>query len=268
MKKPTKIHYIASITLLLLFLAGCGKAENHVVALPEPEDTLKTEVETRLVLYEDREILWYDRQDETTWGEGVRYYGAVDGAEVFYFPRDGGKGGLDEGLYLYLDGKVEKASFFKLVKECSDETFQKIMELHRTYSEKIRRGSVFRKETTLEVGELSPEEQKAIESAWWNARNYELSWTGENNKCKFVGNYDGTVVIFESYSMGVLGMSPKDRIIGGLLFYGGKYMLAYRDGEIIDLAEAYERDWLDDEELATVQCYLYGINNVIRGDEQ
>ena len=36
----------------------------------------------------------------------------------------------------------------------------------------------------------------------------------------------------------------------------------------VDLAEAYERDWLDDEELATVQCYLYGINNVIRGDEQ
>lgn len=104
-QKCVKFRYTVCIGLLIIFLMGCGSVQNKVIALPEPLEELKTEVEA---LYENlwkKDLLWYDRTDKTTWADGARYYGTVDGAEVFYIPRHGGvEVELDSGVYLYLNG--------------------------------------------------------------------------------------------------------------------------------------------------------------------
>ena len=266
MIKPTKIHYIASITLLLLFLAGCGKAENHVVALPEPEDTLKTEVETSYKdswsdMYGQEELIWYDSQDETTWGIGARYYGTVDGAEIFYIPvagyaimvQDGNdRIYVDKGIHQYVEGHLAPLSGYAGDKGWS-EKMQKAMELHRTYSEKIKRGSVFAYENAQGLGKLSSREQKAVETAWWNTYNSELSWTFEGSQYKFFGNYGGTVVIYW-YCPDLLSL-PIPWGVGGVGFSHHDELWACRDGEVVELTEAYERGWLDEEDLLVVRGY-------------
>ena len=272
MIKLTKIQYIAAITLLLMFQAGCGKAENHVVALPEPEDMLKTAVET---LYENKkdvrlwqtELVWYDSLDETTWGKGTRYYGAVDGAEIFYVPVAGGPVRIsdgnnhiyvDAGLYQYIEGEFRSLFGSVGVKGnvWSEERMRKAMELHRTYSEKIRRGSVFVYEDAQGLGKLSSKEQKAVETAWWNTYNSELSWTFEKSPYKFSGNYDGIVVIHgKSSGGGSLGIDIPDWDIAGVGFSKYDDLWACCDGEVLLLGEAYERGWLDKEDLLVVQKY-------------
>jgi len=272
MIKRIKIRYIATITILLLFLASCGKAENRVVALPEPEDTLKIEVE---MIYKElwsylgpEELIWYDSQDETTWGIGARYYGTVDGTEIFYFPVAGGAVRVTDeriyveyGLYQYIDGRLGRMYSYVGSRELS-EIMRKAMELHRTYSEKIRRGSVFVYEDTQGLGKLSSREQKAVETAWWNTYNSELSWTFKESPYKFAGNYDGTVVIRRKGSGGgITGMYIPNWDVGGVGFSKYDELWACRDGEVLLLGEAYERGWLDKEDLLVVQKYC----EVVRG---
>lgn len=128
------------------------------------------------------------------------------------------------------------------------------MELHRTFSDKMERGSVFVYSGANGLGELSPEEQKAVEAAWWNTRNSELPWTCENSRYNYFGNFDGTVVILENVG-GMLGVSYNSTI-DGISFGVGQYMIwAYRDGELLSLGEGYEKGWLERADLFTIRNY-------------
>lgn len=85
-------NFFLVLLLLAILLAGCGSADKNM-QLPAISPELKTEIETAWsegtgiigVWYgTGTEISWYDESDESTWAEGIRYYGSFGGAEVLY----------------------------------------------------------------------------------------------------------------------------------------------------------------------------------------
>ncbi len=69
---------------------------------------LKEKIESAYLIWRGEEILWYDESDETTWAEGVRYYGTFRDVAALYIPRSGGEpfsekegGGISQDIFLF-----------------------------------------------------------------------------------------------------------------------------------------------------------------------
>ncbi len=112
------------------------------------------------------------------------------------------------------------------------------------------------------IPEISPELQKEVEDAWWEAKNFELPWTSERSKYKYFGNYDEIVVIY-NYASGMLGILFDNTIDGVPIGTGPYVFLTYRDAEILTLEDAYERGWLERDDLWTIRDYTnwYTLNS-------
>ena len=256
-----------SIIFLAFLLVGC---ESDDRVLPKLSSSLRKKIEAAwnnshdpyVSKVVDGDILWYNENDESTWGDGVRYYGKFGNVEVLYCPAlcvgslYGVAGvAIDYGIFFYWNGEI--VSSYKAYRDgvVMKEELQTIADFHKTFSTTTdRRAKVFVYEGCEEVSALSSELQREVEAFWWENSMCEVGWTSESKHCcRYYGNYNGSVVInIGNTAMGV----PGDIVYGGVkIGYGRFVLLVYREGELLNIGRAYENGWLTKEDLQTIAAY-------------
>ncbi|MBQ4564260.1 MAG: hypothetical protein IJA58_07245 [Lachnospiraceae bacterium] len=252
-----RINWLA-VVLIICLLTACGKKQE--VKLPALSDSLKQEIEeAQRKLYGDSEIVWFDESDESTWANGVRYYGKWGETEVIYFGSmlmyslDGVD--VDFGLTFYWNGKLYSCMEINETGAITADELKGLMDFHKEYYLSTdKRASVFMYEGISDVTVLPAKLQKEVEDVWREKENCELRWTFENSSVRYYGNFDGTVVIYQR-SNSIVGVSYDIGFAGVTVGHGSFSLHAYRDGEIVSAHEAYEKGWLTKEDARTVRLY-------------
>lgn len=256
--------------LLGVLLAGCGKVSSTNLESETnefaPFGILKEEMETAwsegagMIEYwygKGTTLLWYDETDESTWVEGIRYYGSWNDTQVLYRYGSGScyymEGvPIDDGCFFYRDG--EFCSTYSAYKNgwISLEDIRSVSAYHKEISATVKNATVPVYERCEGVTALSPELQAEVEAAWWEKEGCELSWTEDSFGVRYYGEYDGAVAIFFA---GMIDDFTRELKVGDIVYQYIGTLYIYKDHEIYDIQSACDAGILTEEDVQTIMKY-------------